>query len=210
MIVATETDRGLFVGAMVAAGYQGVGDQPDVGPAIGNGTRRRAPSRIPVTRWVLAEMARIDGHNHRPIAGDTELAEAVKVLARAHQTLIWTRQRQTNQLRSTLREFYPAALEAFDDLATATRWPCWPSPRHRPWAGACRDRRSPPRCGEAAGNAASTNEPPRSRPRCAPSISKHPHWSPTRWAPPSPRSSAVIAETRHPDRPARDRAGRPF
>ena len=29
---------------------------------------------------------------------------------------IWARQRQTNQLRSTLREFYPAALEAFDDL----------------------------------------------------------------------------------------------
>ena len=26
--------------------------------------------------------------------------------------------RQTNQLRSTLREFYPAALEAFDDLAS--------------------------------------------------------------------------------------------
>ena len=39
------------------------------------------------------------------------------MLARAHQSMIWTRQRQTNQLRSTLREFYPAALEAFDDLA---------------------------------------------------------------------------------------------
>jgi len=40
------------------------------------------------------------------------------VLARAHQSMIWTRQRQTNQLRSMLREFYPAALEAFDELAT--------------------------------------------------------------------------------------------
>jgi hypothetical protein len=39
------------------------------------------------------------------------------VLARAHQSLIWTRQRQTNQLRSTLREFYPGALTCFDDLA---------------------------------------------------------------------------------------------
>jgi hypothetical protein len=39
------------------------------------------------------------------------------VLARVHQSLIWTRQRQTNQLRAMLREFYPAALVAFDDLA---------------------------------------------------------------------------------------------
>ena len=52
-----------------------------------------------------------------PIAGDSDLAVAIKVLARAHQNLIWTRQRQTNALRSTLREFYPAALVAFDDLA---------------------------------------------------------------------------------------------
>jgi hypothetical protein len=41
---------------------------------------------------------------------------AVKTLARAHQSLVWTRQRQTNQLRSTLREFYPAALEPFASL----------------------------------------------------------------------------------------------
>jgi len=39
------------------------------------------------------------------------------VLARAHQSMIWSRGRQTNLLRSTLREFYPAALVAFDDLA---------------------------------------------------------------------------------------------
>jgi hypothetical protein len=65
---------------------------------------------------VLAELARTDAHNHRPIAGDSDLAEAVKVLARAHQSMIWTRQRQTNQLRSTLREFYPGALSCFDDL----------------------------------------------------------------------------------------------
>jgi len=56
---------------------------------------------------------------HRQVAGDSELAEATKVLARAHQSLIWSRQRQLNQLRSALREFYPAALQAFGtDLAS--------------------------------------------------------------------------------------------
>jgi hypothetical protein len=66
---------------------------------------------------VLAEIVRLDRAHHRRIAGDSELSEAVKVLARSHQNLIWTRQRQANQLRSMLREFYPAALAAFDDLA---------------------------------------------------------------------------------------------
>jgi transposase len=62
---------------------------------------------------VLADLVRTDRHNHRPVAGDSELAEAVKVLARTHQSLVWTRQRQLNQLRSLLREFYPGALVAF-------------------------------------------------------------------------------------------------
>jgi hypothetical protein len=60
---------------------------------------------------------RTDRHNHRPIAGDSAEAEAIKVLARGHQSLIWTRTRQTNALRSALREYYPAAVAAFDDLA---------------------------------------------------------------------------------------------
>ena len=60
---------------------------------------------------------RTDRHNHRPVAGDSADAEAIKVLARAHQSLIWARNRHTNTLRSALREYYPAALEAFEDLA---------------------------------------------------------------------------------------------
>ena len=66
---------------------------------------------------LLADLVRTDRHNHRPIAGDRTEAEAIKVLARAHQNLIWTRTRHTNALRSALREYYPAALEAFEDLA---------------------------------------------------------------------------------------------
>ena len=62
---------------------------------------------------MLADLVRTDAHNHREIAGDSDLAQAVQVIARAHQSLIWTRQRQTNTLRSALREFYPAALVAF-------------------------------------------------------------------------------------------------
>lgn len=62
-------------------------------------------------------MLRTDGHQLRAIAGDSPLAAGVKVMARAHQTLIWERTRHTLRLRAGLREYFPAALEAFDDLA---------------------------------------------------------------------------------------------
>lgn len=116
--MATETDRGLFVGAMVAAGYRVLAVNP---MSVARYRERHVTSGAKSDAgdaWVLSELARVDGHHHQPIHGDTELADAVKGLARAHQTMIWSRQRHTLQLRSTLREFYPAALEAFDDLAS--------------------------------------------------------------------------------------------
>jgi transposase len=118
VIVATETDRGLFVGALVAAGYTVLAVNPMSTSRYRERHSTSGAKSDPGDALVLAELARTDGHNHRPIAGDSELAEAVKVLARSHQSLIWTRQRQVNQLRSTLREYYPAALDAFPELAS--------------------------------------------------------------------------------------------
>jgi transposase len=117
VVVATETDRGLFIGALVAAGYHLLAVNPMSTSRYRERHGTSGAKSDPGDAKVLADLARTDAHNHRPVAGDSELAEAVKVLARAHQSMIWTRQRQTNQLRSTLREFYPAALNAFDDLA---------------------------------------------------------------------------------------------
>jgi transposase len=64
----------------------------------------------------LAERVRTDSHQLPPVAGDTPQAEAVKVVARAHKTLIWERTRATQRLRHALREYFPGALEAFEDL----------------------------------------------------------------------------------------------
>jgi hypothetical protein len=116
--VATETDRGLFVGALVAAGYRMLAVNPMSTARYRERHVTSGAKSDPGDARTLADLARVDGHNHRPIAGDSDLAEAVKILARAHQSLIWTRQRQGNQLRSTLREFYPAALEAFTSLTS--------------------------------------------------------------------------------------------
>ncbi|WP_188584457.1 IS110 family transposase, partial [Egicoccus halophilus] len=118
VVIATETDRGLFVAALVAAGYRVFAVNPVSTAAYRTRHSTSGAKSDPGDAKVLADLARTDVRNHRPVAGDSELAVAVKVLARAHQGLVWTRQRQANQLRSTLREFYPAALEAFDDLAS--------------------------------------------------------------------------------------------
>jgi hypothetical protein len=119
VVVATETDRGLFIGALVAAGYTVLAVNPMSTSRYRERHSTSGAKSDPGDARVLAELARTDRHNHRPIAGDSDLAEVVKVLARAHQGLVWSRQRQLNQLRSTLREFYPAALSAFDELGSA-------------------------------------------------------------------------------------------
>jgi hypothetical protein len=67
---------------------------------------------------MLADMVRTDSRQLRAVAGDSADAAAVKVVARTHKTLIWerTRQVQVQRLRHQLREYFPAALEAFEDL----------------------------------------------------------------------------------------------
>jgi hypothetical protein len=117
VIVATETERGLFVGSLVAAGYTVLAVNPMSTSRYRERHSTSGAKSDSGDAQTLAGLARTDGHNHRPIAGDTDLVNSIKVLTRAHQSLIWTRQRQVNQLRSTLREFYPGALNAFGDLA---------------------------------------------------------------------------------------------
>ena len=118
--VGIEVDRGLVVTALLAVGYQVYAINP---MASSRYRDRHATSGAKSDRGdakVLADLVRTDRHNHRQVAGDSDLAEAVRVLARAHQSAIWSRQRQVNALRSALREYYPAALAAFGtDLAAS-------------------------------------------------------------------------------------------
>lgn len=117
VVVGIETDRGLWVNALVGAGYQVYAVNPQQAAryrqrhSVGGAKSDAGDAKL------LADLVRTDAHNHRRIAGDTPQVEAVQVLARAHQNLIWSRTRETNRLRSSLRQYYPAALAAFDGLA---------------------------------------------------------------------------------------------
>jgi hypothetical protein len=113
--VAIETPRGLLTACLRATGrkvypinplavaryrdrHSVAGRKSDHGDAV-----------------VLANILRTDRHIHRPLPADTELAQAIAVLARAQQDAVWARTGAHNKLRSHLREYYPAFLAAFAD-----------------------------------------------------------------------------------------------
>ena len=119
--VAIETPRGLLTACLRATGravypinpmavaryrdrHSVAGRKSDHGDAV-----------------VLANILRTDAHAHRPLPADTELAQAIAVLARAQQDAVWARTAAQNKLRSHLREYYPAFLGAFADARGGAR-----------------------------------------------------------------------------------------
>ena len=123
VLVGIETDRGPWVTALVAAGYRVFAINPmQVARYRERHTTSGAKSDAGDAH-ALADMVRTDAHQLREVAGDSALAEGIKVVARTHQTMIWDRQRHVLRLRSMLREYFPAALGAFEgvlgDLAAA-------------------------------------------------------------------------------------------
>ncbi len=183
--IGIETPHGLLVRALQAAGYTIYAVNP---LAASRYRDRYAVSKKKSDRgdaMMLADLVRTDRHRHRQLGEDSEPGEAIKVLARSHKSLIWTRQQLGNQLRSALHEFYPGI------SARPIRWPCWSGLRRRRRAGRSRWPRSPP---PSAGLAVATSNSgrPRSTTRCVlPSWSSPPWWpGPRGWPqPPWPASS---------------------
>jgi transposase len=114
--VGIETDRGGWVQALIAAGYTVYAINPR---QVARYRERHGTSGAKSDAGdahTLADMVRTDRHQLRAVAGDSAQAQAVKVVARAHQALVWERHRHMLRLRPALREFFPAALEVFADL----------------------------------------------------------------------------------------------
>jgi len=113
VVVGIEVDRGLWVEALVVCGYQVHGVNPRAASRyrdrlnVGGAKSDRGDAKM------LADLVRTDRHQHRQVAGDSEIAQATRVLARAHQSLVWDRTRHTNRLRHGLRDYFPAAAQAF-------------------------------------------------------------------------------------------------
>src|SRR4051794_29161974 len=117
VVVGIETDRGPWVQALVASGYLVYPINRLQVARLREAERGSGGKSDAADAHTPADMVRTSRHTMRPMTGDSGRAETVKVLTRAHKTLIWERTRHTLRLRQMLREFFPAALLAFDDLA---------------------------------------------------------------------------------------------
>src|SRR5215207_3161682 len=113
VVVGIETDRGLLVRALVVAGYRVLGVNPLAVDRYRDRARVSGAKSDPGDARVLADMARTDAHQHRPVAADSELADAIKLVARAHQSAIWSRRRLA--IQAALRADHPAQPAAIAD-----------------------------------------------------------------------------------------------
>ena len=111
--VAIETGRGLLVACLVATGRDVVVINPMAAARYRERTAVTRSKSDAADALMLANVLRTDRHAHRPLPKDSDLVRAVAVLARAGQDATWQRQQAANQLRSLLREYFPAALTAF-------------------------------------------------------------------------------------------------
>jgi transposase len=112
VVVGIETDRGPWVAALLAAGYEVFAINP---MSVARYRERHGTSGAksdPGDAHVLAEIVRLDRDHHRPVAGDSGEVEGLKLVARTHQSLIWDRTRHLQRLRQVLREYYPGLLDA--------------------------------------------------------------------------------------------------
>jgi Transposase/Transposase IS116/IS110/IS902 family len=118
VVVGIEKDKGLIVKALVASGYEIYAINPMAAARYRDRHHVSKAKSDSGDAKMLADLVRTDRHNHRSIARDTPLGEALKVLARSHQNAVWERVRQVNVLRASLHDYYPGALVAFGtDLA---------------------------------------------------------------------------------------------
>ena len=119
VVIGIETDRGPWVTALVLAGYDVFGINPLQAARYRERHSVSGAKSDAGDAHILADMVRTDSHQLRAVAVDTQEAQAIKVVTRAHKTLIWERTRHTLRLRYALRDYFPAALEAFADLDAA-------------------------------------------------------------------------------------------
>ncbi|MFD6358064.1 IS110 family RNA-guided transposase [Nocardia tengchongensis] len=111
--VAIETPRGLMVAALRATGRPVYAINP---MAVARYRERHSMARAKsdhVDAMTLANIIRVDGEFHRRMPVDSELVQAIAVLARAQQDAVWRRTKASNELRSLLREYYPGFLATF-------------------------------------------------------------------------------------------------
>jgi transposase len=120
--VALETSFGAAVEQLVESA---VSIYP-VNPASAKRYRERKCSSGNKTdrqdAWALADALRLDGRAWRVLGAQDPIIAELRILCRDEVALIEERTALVNQLQQALHEYYPAALEAFEDWTHRAAW----------------------------------------------------------------------------------------
>jgi transposase len=122
LAVAIETSQGAAVDQLVQRHYTVYPVQP---MAAQRYRERKAPSGTKTDHldaWSLADALRLDGQGWRALQPADPMTERLRLLCRDEVALIEQRTALVNQLQQALTEYYPAALEAFDDWTKDFSW----------------------------------------------------------------------------------------
>jgi transposase len=110
VVVAVEASQGLLVNALVASGYRVYAINPLTSARARQGESPAGTKSDVGDAHLLANLVRTKRQDLRPLAGDSEQGQAVRVRARSHVRAIRLQQRARSQLRSALANFFPGAL----------------------------------------------------------------------------------------------------
>jgi transposase len=120
--VAIETNCGPAVERLLDAGVTVFPLNPKAAQRYRD---RKAPTGAKddaLDAWSFADALRTDGHGWRSLLAQDPLTTELRLLCRDEMNLIEQRTALVNQLRSALHEYYPAALDAFDDWVSEGPW----------------------------------------------------------------------------------------
>jgi transposase len=122
LAVAIETSRGAAVDQLLQRGYLVYPVHPVAAKSY---RERKAPTGTKTDHldaWALADALRTDGHGWNVLRPLDPLTEQLRLLCRDEIALIEQRTALVNQLQQALSEYYPAALEAFEDWTDDFTW----------------------------------------------------------------------------------------
>ena len=122
LAVAIETNQGAVVDQLLQHGFTVYPVNP---VAAASYRKRKVPTGTKtdhVDGWGLADALRVDGHGWKVLEPMDPLTQQLRILCRDEVTLIEQRTALVNQLQQALGEYYPAALEAFEDWTHSFTW----------------------------------------------------------------------------------------
>jgi transposase len=114
--VAIEKPHGRIVDFLLDHGVVVYPVNPKVLDRARDRFRMSQSKSDPFDAWVLSEFLRTDHGHLRPLAPNSEQAQELKMLTRDQQRMVRHKTRLLNQLKITLKEYYPRAVEVFTDL----------------------------------------------------------------------------------------------